>query len=105
MCPNSDSLSKMKSQWKNKNWQNFWSRRDFDLQVFLKKVILFKDNLVEKTKLRAFSGVQYRLNNYTKAVNISFKMMSNFTKNYLYFDYTFQKVIHRVKIKLIRTCN
>ena len=102
MCPNFDSLSKMKSQWKNKNWQNFWSRRDFDFRVFFKKKsLLFRDNLVEKIKLRAFSGVQYRLNNYIKNLNISFKMTSNFTKNYLYFDYTFQKVIHRVKIKLI----
>ena len=56
MCPNIDSLSKMTSHWKNKNWHNFWSRRDFDV---FSKVIFFESASVEKIKLHAFSGLQY----------------------------------------------
>ena len=32
ICSNFDSLPKMTSQLKNKNWRNFLFRRDFDLR-------------------------------------------------------------------------
>ena len=46
-----DGLSKLTSQWKNKNSHNFWSRRDLDF-------IFFEGVLTEKLKLHAFFGFQ-----------------------------------------------
>ena len=64
----------MMPQWKNKDWHNFWSRRDFN---FFFNVILFEGVLVEKLKLHAFFGVQYRFKKFFAFIVI-FSSVSSF---------------------------
>ena len=59
ILPICDSLSKMRSHWKNKNWHKFWSRDEFDLRFF--KSHIFEVVSVE-SKIICFSGMQYCFN-------------------------------------------
>ena len=56
--PHFEGLSNMTSQWKKKKWDNFLSRRDFDLLFFFSSCF-FEGFSVEKIKLYVFPGVQY----------------------------------------------
>ena len=54
ICRSSESLSKMTSQIKHKNWHNFGSRFNFDMRVYF-KVILVLLNKIKFHKIRRHS--------------------------------------------------